>query len=80
MNSLSNSVILIPSAEAPVAEAALKNLGKVSNYLKRKVAGFSHYEYQSDKGYVWNGVEWVWGNNEMTNDIFEEGNKVIALV
>jgi len=62
--------------EAPIAMAALKNLGKVSNYLKKKISGFNQYEYQTEQGYVWNGVEWVWGNNEMTNDIFEEGNKV----
>lgn len=54
----------------------MKNLNKVAKYLKKKISGFYNYEYPTEQGYVWNGQEWVWGNNELSNDIFDSGNKV----
>lgn len=63
-------------SEALIAESALKNLNKVSKYLKKKIKGLYSYAYPTEQGYVWNGQEWVWGNNELSNEIFDGGNKV----
>merc|ERR1711881_177152 len=62
--------------EAPVAESVLNNLDKVAKQIKSKISGYYSYQYPTEEGYVWNGNDWVWGSNQLSNSIFESGNKV----